>query len=279
MPTPDLLLGLIGDNIARSSSPRLHRLAGAQNGLTVRYDSLIPIDLNQPFETIFARCQSGGYRGLNITYPYKERVTAFVTVDDPQVRALGAVNTVLFTAQGPKGFNTDYTGFMAAYTATRGATAPGIVGMIGTGGVGRAIAFGLLKLGTTELRLFDRDTAKAETLANELRTITTSKITVSPDAAQMALGADGLVNCTPVGMVGYGGTPLPAADMTKAAWAFDAVYTPVETQFLTDAAAAGLDIISGYELFFFQGVHAWRLFSNLDVDQPALRHALKDDTE
>ena len=45
--TRELKLGLIGDNIARSKSPLLHRLAGAQNGLTVRYDRLIPRDMGR----------------------------------------------------------------------------------------------------------------------------------------------------------------------------------------------------------------------------------------
>jgi shikimate dehydrogenase len=44
--------------------------------------------------------------------------------------------------------------------------------------------------------------------------------------------------------------------------------------FLQNAKAAGAQIISGYELFFFQGVHAWRHFSGLDVDIQKLRAAL-----
>jgi shikimate dehydrogenase len=80
-------------------------------------------------------------------------------------------------------------------------------------------------------------------------------------------------------MVGYGGTPLPAEAMAGAEWAFDAVYTPVDTQFLTDAAAAGLAVISGYELFFFQGVHAWAHFAGLPLDEGALRKALIDNED
>ena len=44
---------------------------------------------------------------------------------------------------------------------------------------------------------------------------------------------------------------------------------------LLAAKAAGLSIMSGYELFFFQGVDAFRLFTGQDVDQAALRLALK----
>lgn len=273
---PDLHLGLIGDNIARSRSPLLHRLAGEQNGMTVQYDRLIPRDLGQEFDAVFDQCPGLGFRGINVTYPYKERAAAKVTVDDPLVRAIGAVNTVLFEADVPQGYNTDYTGFMAAYRAAR-SDAPGICCLIGTGGVGRALAFGLVALGATEIRLVDRDMTKAEALASDLRAVAgATRVTTFTDAAEAARGAQGLLNGTPVGMVGYDGTPLPAAAMQGAGWAFDAVYTPVDTQFLTDAETQGLNIISGYELFFWQGVHAWEHFSGgKPLDRVALRHALE----
>jgi shikimate dehydrogenase len=275
MTAPDLKLGLIGDNITRSRAPVLHRLAGAQNGLVVQYDRLIPKDMGEDFDTVFDRCTERGYRGINVTYPYKERAAAKVTVDDPLVKAIGAVNTVLFGKGGPKGHNTDYSGFISAYEGVRD-TAPGICCLIGTGGVGRALAFGLLALGATEVRLVDRDATKAEALADDLRkTGKPTKIVTFTDAEEAAKGAQGLLNGTPVGMVGYEGTPLSSEAMTGAEWAFDAVYTPVDTQFLKDAEAKHLTIISGYELFFWQGVHAWDHFAGKPLDQAALRNSLQ----
>ena len=271
-PPVDVRLGLIGDNIARSKSPMLHRLVGHQHGLVITYDRLIPKDMGLGFDAVFAHCAADGYRGINITYPYKEIVTAKVRVDDPLVRGIGAVNTVVFEPDGPRGFNTDYSGFVAAYRGLRGETPPGVTLMIGTGGVGRAVAFGLLALGVGTLRLVDRDRAKAEALAIDLRAAAPgTEIEVWDTAEAAAKGAGGLINCTPVGMVGYDGTPLPAPAMAGAKWAFDAVYTPVDTQFLGDAAAAGALILSGYELFFFQGVHASEIFLGRSMDQARLR--------
>jgi len=244
MPDRDIQLGLIGDNIAASRSPLLHRLVGQQNGLNVAYTRLVPPRLQQGFATVFDGCRNGGFRGINVTYPYKEKVVPMVTVDDPLVRGIGAVNTVIFTADGPKGHNTDYSGFVAAYRLVRRDAPAGAVCMIGTGGVGRAVAFGLVALGAPEIRLVDRDMAKAETLASDLRTAAPDTIITTHDSAALA-GAE---------------------------WAFDAVYTPADTQFLQDAAAQGLAVISGYELFIYQGVHAWALFSgNLPLNEPALR--------
>ncbi|MFL4468750.1 shikimate dehydrogenase [Tateyamaria armeniaca] len=268
-----LRLGLIGDNIAASRAPALHILAGEQNGIAVTYDRLVPATLGATFEQVFRTCQSDGYRGLNITYPYKERAVSLVRIDDPLVRAMGAVNTVLFEADGPVGYNTDHSGFVAAYRAVRGEDDTGPVLMIGAGGVGRAVAFGLATLGTKELRLVDRDHDKAVALADALAPFG-MHVTIFDDADVAAKGVAGLINCTPVGMVGYAGTPLSGTAMRGADWAFDAVYTPVNTKFFTDAAASGLTVISGWELFLFQGIHAWSLFSDLPVDAAYLRKNL-----
>ncbi|SFD17699.1 shikimate dehydrogenase family protein [Tropicimonas isoalkanivorans] len=272
---PDLHLGLIGDNISRSASPRLHRAAGRQHGLDVRYDRLIPADLGQSFEEVFAACGAQPFRGLNITHPYKERAARSVRIDDPQVRRIGATNTILFEAGGPTGHNTDYTGFMAAYRRVRGAAAPGVVAMAGVGGVGRAVGFALLTLGAAEIRLFDIDPARAAALAEALADAAPGTRVSSVESIEAAAkGATALINCTPLGMVGHPGTAIPRACLRGVDWVFDAVYTPLETQFLRDAAAGGVQIVSGYELFFYQGVHAWEIFTGLPLDENRLREDL-----
>ena len=275
-PQPHMKLGLIGGNIAASRAPYLHGLSGAQAGISVTYDLLTPAELGKDFDAVFADCIAQGYRGINITYPYKEVAAGKVRVDDPNVRAIGAVNTVVFEADGPRGFNTDYSGFVAAFRATFGEVPPGRVCMLGAGGVGKAVAFGLVTLGVSELRLIDTDRPRAEALAAQLRIAApAAEFLVSDDVAAAAAGATGLVNCTPVGMVGYGGTPMPAALMRDAQWAFDAVYTPIDTQFLGDAQLQGLQIMSGYELFFHQGIDAWTIYSGHTADTAQLRAALQ----
>lgn len=275
-PETDLKLGLIGDNIAQSSAPRLHKAAGRQNDKAVEYRRLVPRALGQSFDELFQSCATSGFDGLNITYPYKEKAAVKVQIDDPLVRAIGAVNTVIFDAEIPHGHNTDYSGFVEAYRTIRKNTLPGPTLLIGTGGVGRAVAFGLIALGGNDIRLVDRDLEKAETMARDLRAQSVDLVvSVHSDAEEAAIGAEGLINCTPVGMVGYDGTPLASEAMAQASWAFDAVYTPIDTEFLKDAAEHGLTIISGWELFFYQGVHAWRLFSGLDVNSDLLRKTLQ----
>ncbi len=272
-------LGLIGGNIKASRSPALHRIAGRLAGLEVSYDLLIPAELGLTFAEVLEKCADEGYRGVNVTYPFKEAVVARVQVADANIRRLGAVNTVLFTPEGAQGFNTDYSGFAAAYRARFGAVAPGRVVLIGAGGVGRAIGFALALLGAQEVRILDRDASKAQSLAEGLAAIGAGapRVVLARDVAEALHGADGVVNATPVGMVGYGGTPVPGDLWPGRAWAFDAVYTPVDTQFTVEAAAAGVNVLSGYELFFYQGVQAFEIFTGHSVDaQAQLRAGLLD---
>jgi shikimate dehydrogenase len=273
---PVIRLGLIGDNIAASKAPLLHKLAGGLCGLSVTYDLLQPADLGCAFEDVLRRCQRLGYRGLNITYPYKERVVGYLEVDDAVVRAIGACNTVLFDRARPRGHNTDYTGFLAAYRNGFGRAPPGCVALAGTGGVGRAIGFALARLGASELRLFDVERRKSVALADAIRSVHADvRVEVAGTFEQAAKGADALVNGTPVGMVGIGGCPFPPGLISGQRWAFDAVYTPVDTPFMLTARAAGLSTVSGYELFLFQGIDAFRHFTGRDIAERPLREALK----
>lgn len=269
-------LGLIGDNIARSQSPRLHVEAGRLCGLDVTYESLIPRDIGLAFAEMFERCAADGFRGINVTYPYKEEVMARIDVPDPLTARIGACNTVLFGNARPRGFNTDHTGFVSAFRAGFGPASPGVVAMTGAGGVGKAIAFALARLGAVELRLCDTDLAKATRLSRILCDAHSAmRVVALADLEEATTGADGVVNCTPIGMNGYPGTPFEPLHLEGAAWAFDAVYTPVDTEFLQIAANAGLSVMSGWELFFHQGLDAFRLFTGQEVDASALRRALR----
>jgi quinate/shikimate dehydrogenase (NAD+) len=269
-------LGLIGVGIERSRAPELHRLAGRLCGLPVTYE-LIPLASDRPdeFHDALAACCSRGYRGVNVTHPFKEQAAQAVAWTPETVRRLGAVNTVRFVDRaGTQGFNTDYSGFVRAFRSRFPGAVPGSVAIVGTGGAGRAIAFGLVDLGARTLRLFDQEAPRAERLAEALRAGSEVDVVLCTRVEEAVAGAQGLINATPLGMHRHPGTAIPEAAIGTQAWAFDAVYTPLETQFLRAAAQAGLAILSGYELFFYQGVDAFELFTGVRVDEDALRAAL-----
>lgn len=267
-------LGLIGDNIVASRAPDLHHAAARICGIDVSYERLAPRDLGLDFDGVFARARAEGLRGLNITHPYKERVLRFVTTEHPTVAAIGACNTVLF-GEPAIGLNTDYTGYVAAFRGRFGATPPGAVAMAGSGGAGKAVAFALAELGTKALTLFDVDARKSQALAAALKQHQGGMtISVAPSLETACEGADGLINCTPCGMSGYGGDAFAGIQLRGRLWICDIVYTPIWTDFLKRAKARGADILDGYELFLYQGIHAFKHFTGYDVDASTLRHEL-----
>jgi shikimate dehydrogenase len=268
-------LGLIGGNIAASQSPALHRIAGELCGLDVSYELLTPGELGKSFDGVFEDCARAGFRGVNVTYPFKEEVTARVVVDDPVQAAIGSCNTVVFDAPHHAGANTDYSGFIKAFRRTFGEGVPGHVAVAGAGGVGKAIAFALAALGADFLAIYDTDRLKAESLRAALKqSFPALPSHVATDVEEAMEDAEGLVNCTPLGMDKIGGSAFPATRLDGQMWAFDAVYTPVETPFVEAARGAGLWVMTGYELFLYQGIDAFRIFTGIEVDARALREAL-----
>jgi shikimate dehydrogenase len=271
-------LGLIGGNITASRSPALHTVCALSVSGNASYDLIIPAESGRSFSQLLTHCAKVGFDGVNVTYPHKEEAAALVMAGDPVVSAMGSANTIRFTAEGPRAFNTDYTGFVAAFCARFGEMTPGRVLVIGTGGVGRAVAFGLAALGAAEIVLHDADLSKVVSLAGALRRQFDKAHVRAAEPGQLTdLGQlDGVVNCTPLGMIGRPGSPLPGVLKGAPTWAFDAVYTPDRTPFRAQVEALGAEFLSGYDLYFQQGVQAFEIFTGRKPDsewvQGVLRH-------
>lgn len=267
-------LGLIGDEIEKSCSPLFHKSAAESSGIDLDFKLLIPVEQELAFDDLFEKCRKDGYRGLNITFPYKERIMDRVQISDPAVAEIGAINTVIFEGDKITGWNTDYSGFIEGYRHTFNNNDSGSVTIFGTGGVGKAVAFGLLEFNPTQLNLVDTDLQSAEKLARSL-----TKHDPNLNCQCFSVGSklpmtDGLINCSPLGMDHYPGSAVPTEMLQSAKWAFDAVYYPVETEFVVQASKAGLSVMKGSELFFFQALNAYKYFTGLDANPNSMRMTL-----
>ena len=147
--------GIIGDPISHSMSPRL---------FTAAYHGRYPYDLieGSGFDASWDRFLRE-YDGINVTAPFKEN--AFRAVDRLSEAAarIGAVNLVVKTTEGTKGYNSDYDGVLLAIRETLSHPA-GKALVIGCGGAGKAAAAAALDLGY-ELTLANRNAARAIALA------------------------------------------------------------------------------------------------------------------
>ncbi|WLB54639.1 shikimate dehydrogenase [Bradyrhizobium japonicum] len=256
-----LLTGLIGAPIAHSASPAMHERAAEALGLRGHYQLIEVAGADAAgLRMMLEGVRRLGFAGVNVTYPYKEAVVPLLDELAPGAAAMGAVNTVVVRDGRLIGHNTDTTGFARA-VAPLLAPSGNAVAVIGTGGVGKAIAFALASLKVSGLRIFDSETARAEKLASLLAKH--GGATVAKSVEDALDGATGLVNGTPVGMLPNRGMPVPAALLHEKMWVADAVYSPLITPLLAAAQAKGARIMTGRELAIYQAADAFELFTGL----------------
>jgi len=270
-------LGLVGNSIAQSRSPALHQMLGQIYGVDVSYTLHDPMSAApDAFAVKIQQLQDQGYRGCNVTYPFKQLAVDLVDKIDRAVAEVESTNTLLFCGQEIHAKNTDYSGFIAAYRSRLNAVPAGRVVMLGAGGVGRAVAFGLFQIGASHLTVFDTDSDRAQQLVTAINDCGyDAKWITQAELEAEIRSADGLVNCTPVGHHSTPGNPIPPLWLGTQTWAFDAVYVPIDTEFLVSAKAAGLKIISGFDLFFFQGIDAFEGFTGIKVEPVSVLDSFK----
>jgi len=256
-----LLTGLIGAPIAHSASPAMHERAAEALGLRGHYQLIEVAGADAAgLSLMLEGVRRLGFAGVNVTFPYKEAVVPLLDELAPAAATMGAVNTVVVKNGRLIGHNTDTTGFARAVTPLL-APAGDAVAVIGTGGVGKAIAFALASLEVTDLRIFDSEPARAEKLASLLARHGGARVARSVEDALD--GATGLVNGTPVGMLPNRDTPVPASLLRENLWVADAVYSPLITPLLAAARERGARIMTGRELAIYQAADAFELFTGL----------------
>jgi shikimate dehydrogenase len=256
------LTGLIGAPIAQSAAPAMHEQAADALGVRCHYQ-LIEV-ANADAATLRALLDGVrrlGFAGVNLTFPYKEAVIPLLDEMSPDARTIGAVNTVVVRDGRLVGHNTDSTGFARAISDLVGGSKSAAVALIGAGGVGKAIAFALAKLGVAELNIFDADRTKAEALSSQLHGRLTAR--VADDVAGALHSVAGVVNGTPVGMLPDRGMAVPEALLHRDLWVADAVYTPLWTPLLLAAKAKGASVMTGRDLAIYQAADAFELFTGL----------------
>jgi len=256
-----LLTGLIGAPIAHSASPAMHERAAEALGLRGHYQLIEVAGADAAgLAMMLEGVRRLGFAGVNVTFPYKEAVVPLLDELAPAAATMAAVNTVVARDGRLIGHNTDTTGFARA-VAPLLAPSGNAVAVIGTGGVGKAIAFALASLKVTDLRIFDSEPARAEKLAALLAKHGGARVATSVEDALR--GATGLVNGTPVGMLPNRDTPVPTSLLRENLWVADAVYSPLITPLLAAAQAKGARIMTGRELAIYQAADAFELFTGL----------------
>lgn len=271
MSTRRILVGLIGANILKSLSPALHADAFAAAGIDGYYHMMDVEALpGRSLVQLLAAVKTAGFAGTNVTFPFKQEVLALLDELDEEARQIGALNCVTIGPDGrTKGYNTDRSGFRRSFEHHLGrASAEGArVALVGAGGAGRAVAFALMDLGAAEVAIYDRDVKQTASLVADLRRyFGAARCRAADDLARAVAAAHGVVNATPVGMLGIPGNPVPVEALRRDHWAADVIYTPLETEFIKAARARGARVLTGGGMCVYQAVEAFRLFTGIAPD-------------
>lgn len=266
------LYGVIGDPVEHSLSPPMHEAAYDEAGMDAAYQRF-RVDEGEVREAVEGAAALG-FDGLNVTVPHKQEVASIESVElEPVAERIGAVNTLDFD-DGIQGYNTDALGSLSALereTEVDGKR----VALVGAGGAARAIAFEVAANGAT-VAIANRTESNAEELAEEVNEVGAAGGYGLDTLDRIVPNADIVINATTVGME-EDVSPIPEDSLREDHIVFDAVYTPVETRLLRDAADAGATTVDGAWMLVYQGAEAFEIWTDKDAPVERMNEALRNE--
>lgn len=251
---------LLGKNISHSRSPSFLNPIFRREGLPWRYE-LMPVEPEELFEAI-VMMKHGGYRGANVTSPYKEAVIPLMDDLSSEAERIGAVNTIRFDGGRAFGVNTDIIGFANSLRDEPLLSGPFTAAVLGTGGAARAAVDALLRLEhLTHLRLLSRTSGTGARELGRWNDPRTEGGLLTDDFT-----ADLIIHATPIGLPGRPGMLLRPDQLTGCRLLYDMIYGPGETELMRCARRIGIDVKDGGAMFEGQALAAVGVWYS-DYDQ------------
>lgn len=267
---------VVGQPIAHSLSPTLHRAAYAEVGLAWEYDAC---EVSRPALRDFLDGLDDTWRGLSLTMPLKRTVVPLVDELSERAWMAQAANTVLFDEGRRQGENTDIPGAMAAIRERTSDPVRRAV-ILGGGATATSSLLALTELGCEEVTLVVRDMSRAaETLAAAARHRSAPEVRVARfDLHPVA--ADILVSTIPAAAQQSSGVRFAESVPVV----FDVIYDPWPTPLARFASQEGRTLVAGLDLLVHQAGLQFTLMTGLDaapldVMRTAGEQALADRTD
>jgi len=269
--------GVVADPVGHSLSPQIHNAAFRELGLNKVY---VPFRVpREDLPAFMDEAPQWGICGLSVTIPHKEEVVKKLSEADGAVRGIGACNTVVFEGDKRLGFNTDYRAAMSSLeesleippgqeNSLSGRTAL----VLGSGGVGMAIGYGLVRRGA-QVVATDGLAKQSAALAKRLncRAVDWN--------ARHSVAADLLFNCTPVGMhPEVDAAPFDKHYLKPSMLVFDAVYNPENTLLIKEARSRNCKVVTGVDMFVRQACLQFKHFTGRDGPAELMREVIKKAT-
>ena len=241
--------------------------------------SLAEINPEENFEEKLKQLKNEETDGFNITAPYKEKIIPFLDRLDDTAKHMQAVNTVVAKDGKWYGYNTDSQGFMRSlensypdyFEKEEKKTL-----IIGAGGAARAIYYGLVTSGITEVDIANRTLSKAEEIAALGKGKTTTMVHTIDQAEKLQHTYDLIIQTTSIGMnQSADQTVITIKNLKKDAIVSDIIYQPIKTKFLKEAEQANGRIHFGHAMLLYQAQYAFEIFTGNLVDATRMDDKLK----
>jgi shikimate dehydrogenase len=248
----------------RTTSPVMLNAAFDALGADIRWFAFEPQDIGAAMSAVRAL----NLAAASVTRPFKERILSHLDGLDPVAARIGAVNLVHNDGGRLVGYNCDWLGAVKALeenvplAGTR-------AGVLGSGGVARAIVYGLTNAGC-DVHVFSRDSAKGQRLAAEFGAAYGGQI---PDAGLAAPQI--LVNATSIGNDLSADVPVPDAVFQSAGTVMDVISRPGLSDFLARAAAAGAQTIGGVRMLVLQAAFTVELLTGCPAPVQIMQDAVE----
>lgn len=262
--------GLIGNPVEHTLSPVIHNNLAEMTDTNLVYVPFL-VEAERIEEAVLG-AYALNIQGANVTVPHKSAVIPYLKEIDSLAGKIGAVNTLVRTEGGYKGYNTDITGLLRAMQTEEIHIQGENVLILGAGGAARAVAFLCASEGAAQIYLCNRTLEKAEAVAEEVnRAFGKSCITPLPFGEITALQEESFlaVQCTSVGL-------FPNVDdvvledgsiYDKIHTGVDLIYRPYETRFMKLVKAHGGKTMNGLKMLLYQGIIAYELWNDCTVSQ------------
>jgi shikimate dehydrogenase len=253
--SPVLRYAVFGHPVAHSLSPRIHAAFGRQLGIALDYTAIDAAP--EQFDVALAAFAAEGGLGANITLPLKTRAASICSHLSERAQRAGAVNTLIRSATGWEGDNTDGTGLIRDLTERHGLDLRSRrTLLIGAGGAARGVAPALLDAGIGDLYIVNRTSERVDALADALGMPGRVHPRYLADVATLG-NFDLIVNATSAARDDAMPT-LPMSLATPRAAAVDLSYGEVAIPFLAWAKVAGAhDRIDGLGMLVEQAAESF----------------------
>ncbi len=251
---------VLGNPIAHSKSPQIHAAFAKQTNQDISYEAILaPLD---GFEAKVRELIKQGYKGANVTVPFKFEAFSLCDELSPRAKSAGAANTLRFTSGVVFGDNTDGVGLVNDVKNNLGHALEGAqILLLGAGGAAQGVFLPIITTFPASITIANRTLAKAKWMVQSVAT----SHPVCPHSAitfeHLSLidqHFDIVINATSVGLTD---TALPILDSVFAqnCLAYDMMYGR-ETPFMAQARAAGAQVSDGLGMLVEQAAEAFYIW-------------------